>query len=99
MPLFHYGYADSTSAPASTQSLTGKRQVENFDGLYQASKILTLWIGHWRRYDGRAETSPSRSSLQTAIATANDQITRHHMVDALASVEQLIRPGDRRLQL
>jgi hypothetical protein len=31
--LLRYGYADSPNAPASTQSLTGKWHVENFDGL------------------------------------------------------------------
>jgi hypothetical protein len=31
--LLRYGYADSSDAPASTQSLAGKWQVENFDGL------------------------------------------------------------------
>lgn len=31
--LLHYGYADSSDAPASTQSVAGKWQVENFDGL------------------------------------------------------------------
>jgi hypothetical protein len=31
--LLRYGYADSADGPASTQSLSGKWQVENFDGL------------------------------------------------------------------
>jgi RoxA-like, cytochrome c-like len=31
--LLRYGYVDSTDAPASTQLLAGKWQVENFDGL------------------------------------------------------------------
>jgi hypothetical protein len=31
--LLHYGYADASDAPASKQSLAGKWQVENFDGL------------------------------------------------------------------
>jgi len=31
--LLRYGYSDSSDTPASTQSLAGKWQVENFDGL------------------------------------------------------------------